>query len=86
MTPLTGAAMYVILWWLMLFMVLPFFTKPKAAPDDSSGWRGVPQRPPFLRIVIVTTLVAGVVWLGADTVIRSDWMSFRSGYWALPSD
>jgi Na+/proline symporter len=36
--------------------------------------------------VIVTTLVAGVVWLAAWLLITSDYVSFRHGWFAAPSD
>ena len=86
MNPITGTAMYIILWWLMLFIVLPFYSRPVAAPDAVSGWRGAPHRPRIWRIVITTTLVAAVMWLACYAVISSDWISFRSGYWSMPSD
>ena len=34
--------------------------------------------------VIVTTLVAGVVWFGAWLLITSDYVSFRHGWFAAP--
>ena len=33
MHPLTGLAIYFVLWWLVLFAVLPFGTRPVAEPD-----------------------------------------------------
>jgi predicted secreted protein len=86
MSPFTGVVMYAIIWWVVLLAVLPIFTRPVAAPDPVSGWRGLPQKPRFGRIVLTTTLVAAVIWLGADLLISSSWLSFRSGPWALPID
>jgi predicted secreted protein len=86
MSAFTGAAMYMIIWWVVLLAVIPIFTRPVAAPDPASGWRGLPQRVRFGKIVLVTTLVAAVIWVGADLLINSPWMSFRSGPWALPMD
>jgi predicted secreted protein len=86
MNPVTGAAMYVMIWWLTLFAVLPFGTRPVADADSDTGWRGVPERPRLLRKVLVTTLVAAVIWGFCYLVIRSDWLSFRHGWLALPTD
>ena len=36
--------------------------------------------------MIVTTLVAGVVWFGAWLLITSDYISFRHGWFAAPHD
>ena len=53
-----------------------------------NGAAGVARRsdPHLLRKVIVTTLVAGVVWFGAWLLITSDYISFRHGWFAAPND
>jgi predicted secreted protein len=86
MNSFTAVAMYVMIWWLTLFAVLPFGTRPVADADNDTGWRGVPERPRLLRKVLITTLVSAVIWGGCYLVIRSDWISFRSGWLALPEN
>jgi predicted secreted protein len=80
----TGVVLYVLIWWVTLFAVLPIGTRPVVSPDDRSGWRGAPERPRLLMKVIVTTAVATILWLGAYAVIRSDYISFRHGLFAAP--
>ena len=75
-----------MIWWTALFAVLPIGTKPMAQPDDKSGWRGAPERPNILRKVIVTTIVASVLWTGSYLLIRSDYVSFRHGFFAEPDE
>jgi predicted secreted protein len=82
----TGVVLFVMIWWTALFAVLPIGTKPMAQPDDKSGWRGAPERPNILRKVIVTTIVASVIWTGSYLLIRSDYVSFRHGFFAEPDD
>lgn len=82
----TGIVLFVMIWWTALFAVLPIGTKPMAQPDDKSGWRGAPERPNILRKVIVTTIVASVLWTGSYLLIRSDYISFRHGFFAEPDD
>jgi predicted secreted protein len=83
MNPFTGTALYFTLWWLVLFAILPFFGRPQAAPDDVSGWRGVPSRPRGWRIVLATTVVAAAVWGGIWLVAREGWIPLDSG-WMTP--
>ncbi len=83
MHPLTGLAIYFVLWWLVLFAVLPFGTKPVADPDSQTGWRGAPDTPRMGRKALVTTVVAGVVWGLLYLAITSDVLSFRDGILAL---
>jgi predicted secreted protein len=74
----------VLIWWTVLFAVLPLGTKPVAAPDAATGWRGAPAQPRLGRKLLVTTLVTLVIWGGCVAVIATDWISFRHGFWALP--
>jgi predicted secreted protein len=82
----TGTVLFVLIWWVALFAVLPIGTHPVVNPDDRSGWRGAPERPRLLMKVIVTTLVATILWVGAYLLIRSDVVSFRHGMFAAPRD
>ena len=82
----TGLVLYLLIWWTVLFAVLPFGTTPVEEADPRSGWRGAPARPHLGRKVLATTLVALLVWGVCVAVIDSPWLSFRSGWLALPSD
>jgi predicted secreted protein len=80
----TGVVLYVLIWWTVLFAVLPFGTRPVADADQATGWRGVPAQPRMGRKVIATTLVSAVLWVLCYLLITSSWLSFRSG-WLGPS-
>jgi predicted secreted protein len=80
----TAIALYVVIWWTALFAVLPIGTRPVAEPDEVTGWRGVPARPRMGRKLLITTVVAAVIWAGIVLVITSGWVSFRSGWLAMP--
>ncbi len=81
---LTGIVLYVLIWSLTLFVVLPFGTRPEADADAASGWRGAPRAPMMWRKALATTLLAALIWAAAWYVIHSDLLSFRSGWLALP--
>jgi predicted secreted protein len=81
---ISGIVVYFLIWWVALFAVLPIGTRPEPAGDPESGWRGTPERPQLLRKVVITTLVTTVLWLGVYLVIESEWLSFRSGWLAMP--
>jgi predicted secreted protein len=73
----TAFVLYVLIWWTVLFAVLPFGTRPVAEADDATGWRGAPERPLMGRKLIATTLVSAVLWGMAMLVISSGYVSFR---------
>jgi predicted secreted protein len=86
MTWFTGVVLYALIWWTTLFAILPIGTRPVSDADPASGWRGAPERPRLWRKALMTTAVAAVIWLGCYAIISSDWLSFRSGWLAMPSD
>ncbi len=82
----TAFILFALIWWTVLFAVLPFGVKPVAEADESTGWRGAPAKPMLGRKVIATTLVSLVLWAGGMAVIRSDWWSFRQAALEMPDN
>jgi predicted secreted protein len=80
----TAIALYVVIWWTALFAVLPIGTRPVAEADETTGWRGLPENPRMGRKLLITTAVSAVVWAAIVLVIASGWLSFRTGWLALP--
>jgi predicted secreted protein len=76
--------LFLMIWWLALFAVLPLGVRPNPEADVVTGWRGAPLSVRLRRVAGITTLVAVVVWGLCYAVIASDWMSFRSGWLAMP--
>lgn len=73
----TAIVVLVLVWWTILFAVLPLWTRPHPDADETTGWRGVPERPLIGRKLLVTTAISLVVWGAIMLVIRSDYLSFR---------
>ncbi len=82
----TAFVLYVMIWWTLLFAILPVGTKPVADADTATGWRGAPARPMIGRKVLATTLLSLLVWGVAMLIINSGWISFRTGWLALPEN
>ena len=77
MSGFTAFVLYTLIWWTVLFAVLPFGTRPVADADPATGWRGTPERPLIGRKLLATTLISAMLWGLAMWVILSDWWSFR---------
>jgi len=77
-TGFTAFVLFALIWWTVLFAVLPFGTRPVADADAATGWRGAPERPLMGRKVLATTVISVVIWVVAMLIIRSDWWSFRA--------
>jgi predicted secreted protein len=82
----TGVMVYFLVWWTVLFAVLPIGIRPDAEGQATGGWRGAPQTPQLRRKALLTTLVSTVLFLGIYALVQSDWLSFREGWLAMPAD
>ena len=72
----TAIVVYVLVWWVTLFAVLPLWVTP-AEPDDPGYAAGAPQRPRLAAKAAVTTAVSAVIWLAIFALVKSPWLSFR---------
>ena len=72
----TGVMVYVILWWLVWFMMLPIGVK---VPDEvGKGHAASAPANPNLGIkAAATTLISGALWGAVYLVIASEVISFR---------
>jgi len=76
MTWFEGMVTFVIIWWMVLFAVLPLGVRRVENPGRGQD-HGAPERPQLLRKAIITSLVAAVLWLGYYFSLRADVFSFR---------
>ena len=76
MNIVSGIVLYILLWWWVLFMVLPFYSKASNKPDYGHD-RGAPDKP-FLKIkIILTTFISLILWLICFYIISIGLISFR---------
>ena len=73
---LTGIVVYVLVWWVTLFAILPLWVTP-SEPGELGHAAGAPRHPLLRRKLALTTLVAALIWVGIYIVVREPWFSFR---------
>jgi len=72
----TILAIYAIVWWLVLFMVLPFGVRQVDKPEPGHE-PGAPARPMLVIKAVVTSVIAAVVTGFVWMAIANDWVNFR---------
>ncbi len=72
----TGVMVYLVIWWTVLFAVLPLGVKRVENPGRGQEV-GSPERPQLVRKAIITSIVAAVVWIVFFLLHESDIFSFR---------
>lgn len=72
----SGVAVFICIWWIVIFAVLPWGVKP--IDTNSEGLDpGAPQNPRLALKALVTTGIASVIWLAFYFIATSDLISFR---------
>jgi predicted secreted protein len=71
----TGVASYVVIWWVVVFAILPWGVRP--AEDEMSQRAGAPANPRIGLKAVVTTGIAAVLWGILYIIVSSDIWSFR---------
>jgi predicted secreted protein len=72
----TGVMVYLVIWWTVLFAILPLGVRRVEDPGRGQD-RGAPERPLLLRKAAITSVVAAVLWLGFYFLHQMDVFSFR---------
>lgn len=70
--------MYLIIWWVVLFGILPIGIKGQAESDDivKGSEPGAPVDSQIKKKFIITTVVATVIWGITCVLIVSGWVSW----------
>lgn len=82
MTWVTGTIVYVLIWWVVLFMALPWGAAPAAKPEEGHA-ESAPARPMLGRKALATTVVSAVIWLAIYFVIEAGIIQFSG---SIPLD
>ena len=76
MTWFTGIMVYLVIWWVVLLTVLPWWVKVPDKPEPGHA-TSAPDKPMLWRKVAITSVISALLWLVAYYLIASDWITFR---------
>lgn len=72
----TGIVVYLLIWWVALFSVLPWGNRPPEEIEPGTV-ESAPAKPRLLLKFAVTTVLAAAIWGVIDWLVLSDIISFR---------
>ena len=70
------SAIFFIVWWMVLVMVLPFGVKREENPEPGHA-TGAPVKPMLVRKAIITTILAAVVTAIVVAMLNAGVFNFR---------
>jgi predicted secreted protein len=76
MDVVSGLAVYFVIWWLVLFTVLPWGWKPEQQPGTGHA-ASAPANPRLVRKFLVTSGISAIIWLVVFCSIKYDVIDFR---------
>jgi predicted secreted protein len=76
MDPVSGVAIYFLIWWLVLFTVLPWGHKPEEQPRLGHV-ASAPARPQLRLKFLVTTGISAIIWLCVYFSVKNHVVDFR---------
>lgn len=76
-----AVAIYFILWWTVLFAVLPFGVRSQKEAGMTPGVgtdHGAPIAPQLFKKVIATTIVSTILFFAGYAIWKAGWISLDS--------
>ena len=73
----SSVVVYILLWWWVFFMPLPFGAKPPEIVEKGHA-PSAPKNPHLGKKILITTVLASVLFVGVREIILSGIFSFRN--------
>lgn len=73
----TGILSFIVIWWISLFVVLPFGARSQIDDGDVTHGTepGAPAKNNIVKKALITTLLASIIWLTIFTAIEFELFS-----------
>ncbi len=78
MTWFSGIMIYVLLWWVVLFTVLPWGNRPLDNPEPGHA-PSAPANPRLGLKAAITSAIAGAIWILVFLTMEYGWITLDLG-------
>ena len=74
----TGLAIiYVIIWWIIFFSLLPIDVDRKHKEMVEGVDKGSPENPKIIKKIIYTTIITSIIFIGIFMLVKYDYLNLR---------
>ena len=75
---ITGSLIiYVLIWWIIFFSLLPIDVERKHKEMVEGADKGSPENPKIIKKIIYTTVITSIIFIGIFTLVKYDYLNLR---------
>ena len=75
---ITGLAIiYIIIWWIVFFAILPIDVERKKLIKIDGEDPGSPENPKIIKKIIYTTVITLIIYIGIFMLVKYDYLNLR---------
>ena len=75
---ITGSLIiYVLIWWIIFFSLLPIDVDRKHKQMVEGVDKGSPENPKIIKKIIYTTIITSIIFIGIFMLVKYDYFNLR---------
>ena len=75
---ITGSLIiFVLIWWIIFFSLLPIDVDRKHKESVEGVDKGSPENPKIIKKIIYTTLITSIIFIGIFMLVKYDYLNLR---------
>ena len=75
---ITGSLIiFVLIWWIIFFSLLPIDVDRKHKEMVEGGDKGSPENPKIIKKIIYTTIITSIIFIGIFMLVKYDYLNLR---------
>ena len=75
---ITGSLIiYVLIWWIIFFSLLPIDVDRKHKEMVEGVDKGSPENPKIVKKIIYTTIITSIIFIGIFMLVKYDYLNLR---------
>lgn len=76
MNPVTSIVVYLCIWWVVVFCMLPLWIERDDSENPEEVGPGAPKNPQIKKKFILTTIISAIIWVVIYLLIYSEIINF----------
>jgi len=75
---ITGSLIiFVLIWWIIFFSLLPIDVDRKHKEIIEGADKGSPENPKIIKKIIYTTIITSIIFIGIFMLVKYDYLNLR---------